>query len=87
MGACVRGYSPHLRDSLLFGTIELPVEGVRFGEIRRMLPWWWPAGEAEVIVCADVARRFLLKPGDRLELSGDDADLCRLQFRGGTPAV
>ena len=68
-------HSVHLRGLLTLNRLETPVEGVRFDEIRRMMPWWqvtgrWPADGGEVIVGGDFARRFSLKPGDRVELSG-----------------
>ncbi len=74
-GGRIRGYSLHLREPLLSGRVELPVEGVRFDQIRRMLPWWepvgrWPAVESEVVIGADLARRLSLKAGDRIDLTG-----------------
>lgn len=86
-GGRIRDHSLHLRESLFFGPVELPAEGARFGEIRRMLPWWepvgrWPAGEAEVIVGADLARRLSLKPGDRLDLTGSAGSTAALTVAG-----
>lgn len=68
-------HSSHLREPLLLRTVEVPAEGVRFNEVRRMLPWWepvgrWPETMDDIIVGSDLARRFSLKPGDRLELKG-----------------
>lgn len=86
-GGRVRGYSLHLREPLLSGREELPVEGVRFDEIRRMLPWWepvgrWPAAATEVIVGADLAKRLSLKPGARLELTGSAGSTAVLTVAG-----
>lgn len=73
-GGRVRDHSLHLREPLFFGKVELPVEGVRFDQIRRMLPWWepagrWPAGELEVVFGGDLALRHSVKPGDRMMLA------------------
>ena len=86
-GARIRDHSLHLREPLLFGKVELPVEGVRFDEIRRMLPWWepagrWPIGSDEVVIGADLARRLSLKPGDRMELAGSAGSTAALTVAG-----
>jgi putative ABC transport system permease protein len=71
----VKDHSLHLRVPLLLDHAEVPAEGVRFNEVRRMLPWWepagsWPVGEDEVIIGAGLARRFKLAPGARIALDG-----------------
>ena len=75
LGGRVRDHSLHLRVTLLLEHAEVPAEGVRFNEVRRMLPWWepvgsWPVREDEVIIGAGLARRFKLAPGARIELAG-----------------
>lgn len=69
----VLDYSLHLQGALKRGDRDMPVEGVRFDEIRRLFPWWniqgrWPAGD-EAIVGVDLARELRLKPGDSLPYS------------------
>lgn len=70
----VLDYSLHLQGVLKSDERDLPAEGVRFADIRRMFPWWnlqgrWPEGD-EAVVGADLARELRLKPGDRLSCSG-----------------
>lgn len=80
-------HSVHLRGLLTLNRLETPVEGVRFDEIRRMMPWWqvtgrWPADGGEVVVGVDFARRFSLKPGDRVELTGSAGAAAGLTVTG-----
>ena len=64
----------HLRGALHLNDADISVEGVNFGDIRRLFPWWqlkgnWPvAGEA--VIGQDFASRLKLKPGDSVELAG-----------------
>ncbi|MDR3581004.1 MAG: ABC transporter permease [Oryzomonas sp.] len=66
----------HLRGALRFRKGDIMVEGVDFGEIRRLFSWWqikgaWPtAGEA--VVGSDLAARYGLKAGDTMELAGPE---------------
>jgi putative ABC transport system permease protein len=67
--------------------VEAAVEGVRFTEIRRLMPWWqmtghWPVSEDEVVVGVDFARRYSLKPGDRLDLSGSTGGAAGMTVAG-----
>jgi putative ABC transport system permease protein len=80
-------HSLHLRGRLVLNLLEAPVEGVRFAEVRRMMPWWqvtgrWPANEGEVVVGVDFARRFSLKPGDQLALTGSTGGAAGLTVAG-----
>ena len=66
--------SVHLRGALRLGNADILVEGVDFSQIRRLFPWWqlqggWPAA-GEAVAGSDLAVRFKLKPGDRVELAG-----------------
>jgi putative ABC transport system permease protein len=66
--------SVHLRGSLRYRNADILVEGVDFGEIRRLFPWWqlkgrWPAS-GEAVVGSDLAARLRLKEGDTVELAG-----------------
>ncbi len=67
--------SLHLAGALRFRDSDLLVEGVDFGEIRRLFPWWqlkgsWPVS-GEAVVGSDLALRLRLKPGDIMELGGE----------------
>ncbi|HYS44434.1 MAG TPA: FtsX-like permease family protein [Geobacteraceae bacterium] len=66
--------SLHLRGALRFKGGDAPVEGVDFGQIRRLFPWWqiaggWPVAN-EAVVGHDLAIRHGLKAGDTVELAG-----------------
>ncbi len=77
--------SSHLRGALRFRNSDLLVEGVNFGEIRRLFPWWqlrgrWPAAN-EAVMGSDLAARLRLKEGDMVELAGPKEPL-RLRLSG-----
>ena len=77
--------SSHLRGALRFRNADILVEGVNFGEIRRLLPWWqlrggWPAA-GEGVVGSDLATRFHLKEGEVVELVGPRGPV-RLRLSG-----
>jgi putative ABC transport system permease protein len=64
----------HLRGALHCKDADLAVEGVNFGEIRRLFPWWqlrggWP-GASEAVLGNDLAARLKVKAGDTLDLEG-----------------
>jgi putative ABC transport system permease protein len=64
----------HLRGVLYGKGADLMVEGVNFGDIRRLFPWWqlkgaWPAS-GEVVIGSDLAARLKLRTGETLELLG-----------------
>jgi putative ABC transport system permease protein len=66
--------SYHLRGALHCKDADLAVEGVNFGEIRRLFPWWqlrggWP-GASEAVLGNDLAARLKVKAGDTLDLEG-----------------
>jgi putative ABC transport system permease protein len=66
--------SMHLRGALRFRKGDIMVEGVDFGEIRRLFPWWqirgaWPTA-GEVVLGSDIAGRYGLKAGETMELAG-----------------
>jgi len=87
LGGRVRDHSLHLRVPLLTGGIEVPAEGVRFDEIRRMLPWWepagaWPVREDEIIVGANLARRLRLSPGSLIALDGPQGGTTTVKVAG-----
>jgi putative ABC transport system permease protein len=68
--------SYHLRGALHWKNADLMVEGVNFGDIRRLFPWWqlkgtWPAA-GEAVLGNDLATRLKLKPGDTMELAAPD---------------
>ena len=67
-------HSFHLRGVLQWKDADLMVEGVDFGDIRRLFPWWqlkgaWPAA-GETVLGSDLATRLALKTGDQLQLVG-----------------
>ena len=75
----------HLRGSLRYRNADILVEGVDFGEIRRLFPWWqlkgnWPA-TGEAVVGSDLAARLRLKVGDTVELAGQN-QLVQLRVSG-----
>ena len=69
----------HLRGALHLKDADIMVEGVNFGDIRRLFPWWqlkgnWPAA-GETVIGADLASRMKLKAGDLLDLVAGDRNL------------
>lgn len=69
----------HLRGALQYKKEDLNVDGVNFGDIRRLFPWWqvkgaWP-GPGEAVLGGDLAARLKLKAGDTLELGGTAGNL------------
>lgn len=86
-GDRVKGFSLHLREPVMFNGVEVQADGVRFDEIRRMLPWWepaggWPVAGDDVIAGADVARRFSLQPGARMMLTGTSGRPAEVRIAG-----
>lgn len=71
----VRGErSWHLKSALRLREVEILCEGVDFGQVRKMFPWWqlkggFP-GTGGAVVGSDLAARFGLKVGDSVELAG-----------------
>ena len=77
--------SLHLRGALQLKDADVMVEGVNFGEIRRLFPWWqirgaWP-GAGEAVIGQDLAGRLGLKLGDTVELGGAGQSV-RLKIAG-----
>jgi len=77
--------SLHLRGALQLKDADVMVEGVNFGEIRRLFPWWqirggWPAA-GEAVIGQDLAGRLGLKLGDTVELGGAGQSV-RLKIAG-----
>jgi len=75
----------HLRGALHLKDADIMVEGVNFGDIRRLFPWWqlkgnWPAA-GETVIGNDLASQLKLKAGDMLELGGIDNKI-RLRISG-----
>ncbi|MFZ2949989.1 MAG: ABC transporter permease, partial [Desulfuromonadaceae bacterium] len=75
----------HLRGALHWKEADVMVEGVNFSDIRRLFPWWqlkgnWPVA-GETIVGSDLATRLGLKPGDTMELAGNN-QMVRLRVSG-----
>lgn len=69
----------HLRGALNMKDADIMVEGVDFGDIRRLFPWWqlkgnWPAA-GETVIGNDLASRMKLKPGDMVELTGNGTSI------------
>ena len=78
-------HSFHLRGALQWKKSDIPVEGVNFAEIRKLLPWWqlkgtWPAA-GEAVAGSDLALSMGLKLGDTFELAGA-AQNVRLRLSG-----
>lgn len=72
-------FSADLRGSLKLQGRSVAVDGVEFTTVRRLFPWWrvnggWPEATG-ILVGSDVARRFSLKRGDEITLSGRSGDL------------
>jgi putative ABC transport system permease protein len=66
----------HLRGALHWKDSDLMVDGVNFADIRRLFPWWqlkgnWPV-TGEAVVGNDLATRLKLKPGDIMDLTGNN---------------
>jgi putative ABC transport system permease protein len=64
----------HLRGLLQVKDTDVMVEGVNFGDIQRLFPWWqikgnWPAA-GEAVIGNDLASRLKLEVGSIMELGG-----------------
>ncbi|AJE04655.1 ABC transporter permease [Geobacter pickeringii] len=71
----VVGSSRHLRGVLPESRGELPAEGVEFGAMHRLYPWWqvtgrWPEGEGGVLAGSAVARARGWRPGSVVSVTG-----------------